>query len=535
MKQLNNKVTHSNGTLSYLFTTCALSLAFAMPTSGHGFVEFPKARQSICQAQGGYWWPDDGSGIPNLACKETFLVSNYVPFVQEHEISINVADYHNQTAVEAAVPDGTLCAAGSAEKDGLNIASPHWQKTTIKPDSNNEITLRFNAQTPHNPSFWKIYLSKPTFNADTDKLSWQDLDLVQSHGNIEVTREPDGGRFYYMQVAIPPDRSGQALLYTRWQRNDVAGEGFYNCSDIVIERDVTNPDDWFPVAYYLRQGQEANAGDQVWVRVFDKDGSEFISELYDVTADNQANWPQLLANELINKHASSINIGVKDDADSINFDTGNLLANQVWVTNADFTYQLSISAKPDNRAPVVQPIDDVVLNGGEQKAIHVHAFDDDNDPLTYQWQIPAPLTFTGEGSDIQITAPQVTEDTSFSLTVTVSDGKLSTSQSFNVTVKAVTNPDAPAWDPATAYSTGERVTYQEKVYVAKWWNRNQVPATSDAWKLATPDDSIVWQMDKTYVQGDIVEHNGKRYRAKWWTQGEEPGIANVWELQQAAK
>jgi len=531
MKTINNKVVPQLRNITVSLTAATLVVMTTLPVSGHGFVEFPKARQAICQAQGGYWWPDDGSAIPNLACKEAFLASGYVPFVQEHEISVNVADYLNQAAVEAAVPDGTLCAAGSAEKDGLNLASPHWQKTTIVPDGNNEITLKFNAQTPHNPSYWQIYLSKPTFNADTDKLTWQDLELVQSHGNIEVTREPDGNRYYYMQVSIPADRSGQALLYTRWQRNDVAGEGFYNCSDVIIERDDTVPDEWYAIAYFLRQGQQANIGDQVWARIFNSDGDELISELFDVTEANLDTWPSVLALDLTTKYDNLVDIGIEDSDGNIHFDTNNLLANQVWVTNADHSYQLSISSKPDNSAPVVRPIDDIVLSSGEQHAIHVHAFDDDNDPLTYHWQIPAPLTYTGDSSDIVITAPEVDSTQAFVLHVTVSDGLLSTSQSFNVTVEQTTNPDVPAWDANTAYQAGDRVIYQNQIYVAKWWSRNQPPASSDAWQLESNTDVSLWQAGKTYVQGDIVEYNGKRYRAQWWTQGEEPGTADVWQRQ----
>ncbi len=531
MKMINYKAIPNLKSVVLTLIAGAGVATTTLPANSHGFVEFPKARQAICQAQGGYWWPDDGSAIPNLACKAAFLTSGYVPFVQEHEISVNVADYLNQAAVEAAVPDGTLCAAGSAEKDGLNLASPHWQKTIITPDGNNEITLKFNAQTPHNPSYWQIYLSKPTFNADTDKLSWQDLELVQSHGNIAVTREPDGNRYYYMQVSIPAERSGQALLYTRWQRNDVAGEGFYNCSDIIIERDDTLPDEWFAIAYYLRQGQQANIGDQVWARVFNGDGDELISELFDVTEANLDSWASLLAQELTTKYDNLVDIGIKDNDGNIQFDTNNLFGNQVWVTNADYSYQLSITSKPDNHAPIVRPIDDVILHSSEQHAIHVHAFDDDNDPLTYQWQIPTPLTYTGGGSDIVITAPEVASTQIFALQVTVSDGQLTASQSFTVTVEPVTDPNVPIWDANTAYQAGDKVKYQEQVYVAKWWSRNQPPASSDAWQLESNTDVSLWQAGKTYVQGDIVEYNGKRYRAQWWTQGEEPGTADVWQLQ----
>jgi chitin-binding protein len=96
------------------------------------------------------------------------------------------------------------------------------------PNANGDIQIRYLASTPHNPSFWQFYITKPSFNSATDVLTWQDLQLVQEHDNIEVVKDPDGKRYYEMSVAIPQDRSGEAILYSRWQRNDVVGEGFYN-------------------------------------------------------------------------------------------------------------------------------------------------------------------------------------------------------------------------------------------------------------------------------------------------------------------
>ena len=91
-----------------------------LQANAHGYVEFPKARQAFCEEQGGYWWPDDGSNIPNVACREAFLVSGHYPFTQKPELAANVPDYLNQASVEAVVADGTLCGGGDANKAGLS-------------------------------------------------------------------------------------------------------------------------------------------------------------------------------------------------------------------------------------------------------------------------------------------------------------------------------------------------------------------------------------------------------------------------------
>ncbi|WP_349304815.1 lytic polysaccharide monooxygenase [Pseudoalteromonas aurantia] len=61
--------------------------------------------------------------MPNAACRAALLKSDHVQFIQRREFAANVADFNNQTAVEAVVPNGKLCAAGDANKAGMNIAS----------------------------------------------------------------------------------------------------------------------------------------------------------------------------------------------------------------------------------------------------------------------------------------------------------------------------------------------------------------------------------------------------------------------------
>lgn len=515
---------------------CAGVLTVSSDSQAHAFMDNPKARQSICQAQGGFWWPVDGSSIPNLACRAAFLDSGYVQFIQEHEISVNVADYHNQQAIEAAIPDGTLCGAGSAEKHGVNLASPYWQKTEVMPNGDNNIQVRFNAQTPHNPSFWRIYLSKASFNASTDVLRWQDLELVQEHGNIDFTKSSDGNRYYNMEVHIPADRVDDALLYSHWQRVDVVGEGFYNCSDITIVRDDVEPDEWQAIAYFVKQGQNAKAGDSSWARLFNADGQELINQQFLVNNDNAASWQADFAKQLNEDYNQHIKVGIKNlsnasPSDEIIFDSANILSNQVWVTNKDYSFTLSVISQTENTAPIVHDITNISIDENSEISVHVHAFDDQNDPLTFEWTVPAPLIFSGENADITIAAADVDSEETRQVSVAVSDGKLTTIKSFTVTINNLTDiPKVPAWTSTKAYSAGDKVSYQNKVYQAKWWNKNQQPGVGDAWEeISLGNDGVpLWNTETSYFGGSKVSHNGSAYQSKWWTKGNEPGASDVW-------
>ena len=505
-------------------------IAAPFNASAHGYMDSPKARQAFCQAQGGYWWPEDGSNIPNLACRAAFLESGHVQFIQEHEFAVNTPDYLNQAAVEANVPDGTLCAAGSHEKRGMNLPSAHWQKTVVTPNANGEIQVRYRATTPHNPSFWQFYLTKPGFNPATDTLTWKNIELIQSHDNIEFVKDPDGKRYYEMSVAIPAERAGEAVLYSRWQRVDVVGEGFYNCSDIIIERDTVTPVDWFPLGYFVRQGQNANAGDTVQVRLFDATGLEVVNQLFAVNASNQATWQSELAAKLNLDYASELQIGVKNASGDIVFDEANLTSNQVYATSSDHSFALSVIAASENTAPNVNPVADVVMDEGSQTLVHVHAFDDENDPLSYQFTVPNEFTYSVDGPNLTLNAPEVSANANFTIQVSVSDGKLSTPASFTVTVNdTATNPDVPAWDASKAYNAGDKVSYLGTVYKAKWWVQGEKPNSSDAWQSLSQSTDDAWLSSKAYSAGDIVSHNSQKYQARWWTKGEEPGTASVWQ------
>ncbi|MCG7535069.1 lytic polysaccharide monooxygenase [Pseudoalteromonas sp. OOF1S-7] len=524
-----------NKTLSAL--AVGISFAAANQALAHGYMDFPKARQAICQEQGGFWWPKDGSKIPNAACRAAFLKSGHVQFIQKHEFAANTAEFNDQSAVEANIPDGTLCHAGDKNKAGMGLPSKDWQKTPVTVDGQGQIKIRYRATTPHNPSFWQFYLTKPGVDFENKALSWADLELVQSHGNVDFFMAPDGKRYYEMTVAIPDKFSGDAVLYSRWQRDDVVGEGFYNCSDITLIRDAEPqpPQSWHSAGYYLRQGQTVNIGDTVWLRAFDGNGKELIQEKLTISEQRLADWPAYFATQLNEAFAALIRIGVQDAHGNIHFDATNLAGNQVFVSDQAHTFNLSVVARPVNTPPTVHTPAVLTVQEGQSAHLHVHAFDDQQSRLDFDWQLPAQISYTGDGATITVTAPQVDKDTQFSGKVTVSDGQLSTS--VNVVI-AVTNqndtptpPDSDTWQADKVYTGGDIVSFNGSQYRAKWWVRGQRPDNSHAWeRIASPSEpKDQWQASVAYTGGAVVRYQGQRYQARWWTRGQQPGKHSVWQ------
>ncbi|QUJ69169.1 lytic polysaccharide monooxygenase [Photobacterium sp. GJ3] len=314
----------------------------------HGYMEYPPARQEICAQDGGYWDSTDGSTIPNAACRAAFLESGWYPFVQKPEFATLVSDFNNQAAVELAIPDGKLCSAADSKKSGMDLPSPYWQKTTIDTTNQGQLSVLYRAETPHNPSFWKFYLTKPGFDSATQVLTWGDLELIADVGNIPTTTI-NGLKYYQMTITLPTDRTGDAILYTRWQRDDPAGEGFYNCTDIRFAgSDTGQPDAWTQAGAFVKATDIAQPDETVWFRIFDQNGVEAVSEQLAITAANQSQsiWAATLADTVNQTYPQQVQVGKQGADGSIVFDAQDLYGNQIFLKNRDYTYQLDIKLLP---------------------------------------------------------------------------------------------------------------------------------------------------------------------------------------------
>ncbi|GAB3802927.1 hypothetical protein GCM10028798_21080 [Humibacter antri] len=92
----------------------------------------------------------------------------------------------------------------------------------------------------------------------------------------------------------------------------------------------------------------------------------------------------------------------------------------------------------------------------------------------------------------------------------------------------VTYPD---WKATTVYRAGERVIYEDRVFVAQWYTRNQVPGASpwSAWSevgepVTTSQGRVArWTDSWIYGDGDLVAFNGHLWRARWWSRDDKPG------------
>lgn len=173
-------------------------------------------------------------------CRDAYqfvaMISDYTAaqsmFTQINEYAALAGPDYSWEAIKDHVVGKDLCGANSTSKSGMALVGD-WQTTKV---STSEFEFEFCATATHYPSIFRIYITDYNFNVKTDELSWDRLSLVSEHINplpvdavSFLCTSPTAYRF---PITLPYRRQG--IIYVWWQRQDAAGEGFYNCVDFTM-------------------------------------------------------------------------------------------------------------------------------------------------------------------------------------------------------------------------------------------------------------------------------------------------------------
>jgi chitodextrinase len=140
-----------------------------------------------------------------------------------------------------------------------------------------------------------------------------------------------------------------------------------------------------------------------------------------------------------------------------------------------------------------------------------------------------------------------TSTVTVTVTATTSVPTSTSSAPVTTTTSQPSACSADAWNAATAYSGGAKVSYNGRIYTALWWSQNNIPTDGNPWSdngpcttgTANPTPTATanpgtcsgvsaYSSTASYTGGAKVTYGGFVYTAQWWTQGETPGSAAVW-------
>ncbi|USC25912.1 gp37 [Palpita vitrealis nucleopolyhedrovirus] len=243
----------------------AIILIYAPAVRSHGYLSVPMARQYKCFKDGNFYWPYNGDNIPDVACRNAykFIYYKYLAlnfkvgsaaskaqymFEQYMEYAAMAGpNYNNFNFIKQNVVPHTLCGAGSnvhssvfGDKSGIDQPFINWTPNTLYVDgyqSTYQFNIYFCPTAIHQPSYFEVFITKPNWDRQ-ESVTWNKLEfiggnysnLITNPGNLMCNNE-----LIYSIPVIIPYRINQFVMYVRWQRMDPAGEGFYNCADVVFK------------------------------------------------------------------------------------------------------------------------------------------------------------------------------------------------------------------------------------------------------------------------------------------------------------
>ncbi|MFZ4775704.1 MAG: glycoside hydrolase family 9 protein [Terrimicrobiaceae bacterium] len=189
----------------------AFLLVTAMAAFGHGSMADPISRSYEV-------FLENPQTPQTAAARAAIAVAGTQAFYDWHEVNLQVPDYNYQ----ARIPDGKLPGVGRDKYAGLNLPRTDWPATPVVPGLRE---CRFYAATPHEPSFFRAYITREGYNP-LQPLRWSDLVAVPGADSAHLM-----GSNYYMTLDLPV-RTGRHILYVIWQRIDPVGEVFFSTSDL---------------------------------------------------------------------------------------------------------------------------------------------------------------------------------------------------------------------------------------------------------------------------------------------------------------
>lgn len=173
-----------------------------------------------------------------------------------------------------------------------------------------------------------------------------------------------------------------------------------------------------------------------------------------------------------------------------------------------------------NQAPVISGVKDATINVGDSfdAMAGISALDAEDGDLTKSITVSGTVDTSKAGT--------------YTLEYSVTDSQgLTATASRVVTIKDSTST-VNTFDPSKVYNTGDKVTYNGKEYVAKWWVQGGIPGQDAAWELivsVNEDGSVDYVAGTAYLTGAKVKYDGKIYIAKWWTTS-VPGSDDSWKI-----
>ena len=176
--------------------------------------------------------------------------------------------------------------------------------------------------------------------------------------------------------------------------------------------------------------------------------------------------------EVLQKEVIAFNLTVTDNGGAKDTDT-------VLVT---------VSPKgtsPNNRPPIIKVLAPQTVKRGESVVVDASATSDpDSDPLSYQWTAPPDIIPVITSNKLTFNVGDYKDDRVLEFSLEVSDGTHVVKQP--IVIKVIRGSGggdlcSNLWSEEKVYNGGDKVSWDNKVWQAKWWTQGDNPSMSGEW------------------------------------------------------
>jgi predicted carbohydrate-binding protein with CBM5 and CBM33 domain len=137
---------------------------------------------------------------------------------------------------EQKIPNGQLCSGGGSANSGgrynaLDKPGP-WAATRMP----NNFTMLV-ADQAHHGGWYKVFVTKPGYDATTQPLGWGNLDELTTTPKYAPgagdPNGPEGSVGVSFPVSVPANRVGRHIVFTIWQASH-SDQSYFWCSDVIF-------------------------------------------------------------------------------------------------------------------------------------------------------------------------------------------------------------------------------------------------------------------------------------------------------------
>lgn len=405
----------------------------------------------------------------------------------------------------ATTPGDRLCDGGTKPSHRGRNALAQWPITTLKPDANGNVTLKWNHTVAHRTKSLQFFITKMPYDS-TKPLQFSDFEKFCEQRDFTPAAAGEGREQEY-SCTLPAGKTGRHLIMSVWNTNHVgdgvtSGESYRACGDVNIEgvSNVIKPSD-IGALYSIG---ETKVGDSlVWRLADPKRNGEYLEQLrvpLDENAVQGERWTQVLGNA-VNGTSKRVRIGqLGADGKTVTPIVGVDKSHVYSMDGSKYHFVVTKEAaeiKPD--PVVIPPLSSITgpVNVQAGQKVQLSGSASTGTDLKFSWTVPAGITVAVKDQPaLSFVAPTQTKDQQYSFMLTTRNDKGASDATHVVTVKGKpevivdeggnggnggnggtggnggnggTGDTPPAYKAGTAYKALERVTNLGKVYECKPW------------------------------------------------------------------